>query len=511
MKEMPSFKAIQPLLNICLENVTQNMDSLWCKHYMDHYGEDRKFYRYVLGPFESIPSKLLVLILQSLKEENRLRRHYLELLITPQLEHLDLSRESEDVSYPLQLAVTRCQLRTVNLSGCQKIPKQVYQEFFPLLERLRVLDVSQTKSGDSCLYILGAYCVELRELDITNCPVTDDGIRGLCVSKDDLGRPSSRLGQCKLIVKLVINYTKISSLGIQCALENLQGLKVLDCCSSVQVLAEMHQDAYQNQLPDIPQYQLIDLHCTNDSFTELPYRSGSLAAAVSLCSQLLKLNIVTLEGLTDGDLSALTGLGKLREFTIGASEVCQVSFPGGILPLLQSFGNSLQRLTIAEFPKVNVRAITEYCPNLRSIELLMNADYDSHWVEEKRKPPTVPGLKQLETLQIVGHEDDSVPEKHLLLLLSSPCLVHIYLKDCSTLVDDNFRKAFAVHQFANLQHLELEQCHCLNPQSIDPLLNSSNPLKKLLLWQCRLLTRQTVTNWSRKTLKKKWKVSVEWT
>ena len=53
-------------------------------------------------------SKLLVLILQSLKEENRLRRHYLELLITPQLEHLDLSRESEDVSYPLQLAVTRC-------------------------------------------------------------------------------------------------------------------------------------------------------------------------------------------------------------------------------------------------------------------------------------------------------------------------------------------------------------------------------------------------------------------
>lgn len=53
-------------------------------------------------------------------------------------------------------------MKTVNLSGCSKIPKHVYQDMFPLLEKLQVLDISQTKSGDSCLYILGAYCMQLR-------------------------------------------------------------------------------------------------------------------------------------------------------------------------------------------------------------------------------------------------------------------------------------------------------------------------------------------------------------
>ena len=43
-----------------------------------------------------------------LREENRLRRHHLELLITIQLRTLDLSRVTEDVRHPLQLAVIRC-------------------------------------------------------------------------------------------------------------------------------------------------------------------------------------------------------------------------------------------------------------------------------------------------------------------------------------------------------------------------------------------------------------------
>ena len=51
---MPMYETIKPLLNICLDSVTQNMDSLWCKHYVDHYREKKLFYKYVLGPFEGI-------------------------------------------------------------------------------------------------------------------------------------------------------------------------------------------------------------------------------------------------------------------------------------------------------------------------------------------------------------------------------------------------------------------------------------------------------------------------
>jgi hypothetical protein len=53
-------------------------------------------------------------------------------------------------------------LKTLNLSGCQKISKQVYQEFLPTFEKLQVVNISNTNSGDSCLYIFGAYCKDLR-------------------------------------------------------------------------------------------------------------------------------------------------------------------------------------------------------------------------------------------------------------------------------------------------------------------------------------------------------------
>jgi len=315
---------------------------------------------------------------------------------------------------------------------------------------------------------------------------------------------------------LTTNYTKITAVGIQKALENLKFLKLFDCCSSAQVLAKMHQRAFENKLPDIPKYQLIDLHCTNDSFIELPYKSGSLQTAVSLCSQLLRLRLVTQEGMTDADLLALVGLCNMQDFSIGAGEVCQVSFSNGILPLLQFFGKTLQTLTIAEFSNVNVRSIIEYCPELRSIDLFMNNNYDSYWVDGKRKAAVCPALKKLQSIQLVGTlhddlEDDSVPEKHLSVLLLSSSLVHIYAKDCSTLTDNIFRKAHASHQFSNLQHLELERCHNFKPESAELLLNPSNPLKKLLLWQCRLISRQLVTKWSKIAEKKRWKLSLQWT
>ena len=53
-------------------------------------------------------------------------------------------------------------LKKLNLQGCDKISKQVYQDFLPLLTQLHVLNLSNTKSGDSCLFIIGAYCKELR-------------------------------------------------------------------------------------------------------------------------------------------------------------------------------------------------------------------------------------------------------------------------------------------------------------------------------------------------------------
>jgi hypothetical protein len=207
--------------------------------------------------------------------------------------------------------------------------------------------------------LIEAFLFSFRELNVTSCPVTDSVIQGLCLSIDDLGKQCDRLGQCKLLQKLLISYTKVTQKGIKMALENLPTLKVFECCSSVQALAEMHSSAFEHHLPDIPKYSLFDLHCTNESF-DTPYRSGSLGLAVSLCSSVIKVRIVTQVGLRDIDLLGLLSLENLRKLSIGGGEEYQITFDGGVAPILEGLGNSLTSLTLAELPCVNIRSITEY-------------------------------------------------------------------------------------------------------------------------------------------------------
>lgn len=123
---------LKSLLDCALENVTRNMEE-WCKHYIETYGKENKLYLYVIGPFDPLrefkclmcicrlycnikggilnfflASKLLVQIINCLKEERRLKKHYLELLITQQLNTLNLSRETDEISTYLRLASIRC-------------------------------------------------------------------------------------------------------------------------------------------------------------------------------------------------------------------------------------------------------------------------------------------------------------------------------------------------------------------------------------------------------------------
>jgi hypothetical protein len=153
-------------------------------------------------------------------------------------------------------------------------------------------------------------------------------------------------------------------------------------------------------------FALIDLHCDNESFNT-PYRSGSLGLAASLCSSVIKVRIVTQEGLSDIDLLDLLSLENLRKLSIEGGEECKITFDGGVAPILEGLGISLTSQTLAELPCVNIRAITKYCPNLRFLFLVMNHSYSLIWPEEERKPFTSkpikedPVLKKLESLHLV--------------------------------------------------------------------------------------------------------------
>lgn len=71
--------------------------------------------------------------------------------------------------------------------------------------------------------------------------MTDAGVRGLCVSVDDLGNASQRLGQCKSVVKLDVAFTQVTERGVEMALDNLKFLTEFECTNSVQVCKKRFQ------------------------------------------------------------------------------------------------------------------------------------------------------------------------------------------------------------------------------------------------------------------------------
>lgn len=282
----------------------------------------------------------------------------------------------------------------------------------------------------------------------------------------------------------------------------------------------MHKEALDNGIPYVPHYSLIDLHCTNETF-DSPYLPGALSAAVSLCSSLMKLRLITQETLFDEDLLCLVSCERLRELSIGSGEACNITFDGGIHPVLQAVGKTLVSLSLAEMPSVNLRTLAQFCPDLRTLLLFMNHNYSLACVEEERSPFTqqlvelsLPLLEKLEEVHLacVSHlwSTSVAPSDSLPLLLSSPTLRHVYFKDCPSLTDGIFQKLFESHRFRSLEHLELEQCNSITKRSIDLLFNPGNPLRILKLWECQSITCQNANDWRKKAKKKKWQIAIDW-
>ena len=51
---MPRGKRLKSFRELCLLNVIQNIDDLWCRHYIETYSKENRFFRYVVGPFDTV-------------------------------------------------------------------------------------------------------------------------------------------------------------------------------------------------------------------------------------------------------------------------------------------------------------------------------------------------------------------------------------------------------------------------------------------------------------------------
>jgi hypothetical protein len=180
-----------------------------------------------------------------------------------------------------------------------------------------------------------------------------------------------------------------------------------------------------------------------------------------------------------------------------------VSIRGGVIPLLQARGHTLEELYLSmEVTSEEVFRIIESCPNIRNLRLVIKStDLDTpEPVVDDRVHSSLCSPKEVFPLRMLEHVSLSsrvwrggvnrlhgalhftqfaISRKLLLLLLSSPTLTVISINECYTLDDKIIEEACAKNSFKRLTKLWLSGCSNVSQKGIDFFLNETNPLDNI--------------------------------
>ena len=354
-------------------------------------------------------------------------------------------------------------------------------------------------------------------MDVSHCKaVTDNGIKGLCSDEYVENDNTKRMGQCKLIHTLKMRHTNITKIGVKLAIGNLPKLRKFLFPRCVQILAELRRENFD--LGDLKTYPFTEFDRTDfldDSGNIVPYESGCLRLAASMCPSVNVVDIALPTGMTDIELQGLLELNSVSELIIaghflGASD--QITFDGGILPLLNAFGTrstvSLVDLQLVNLNIcVNIRAIATYCPYLESLTIIKNTSYSMASSEEGSlyKEAT---LKKLKEFLVSCKDSSDFSSEMFALVFSSSELKSLEVRGCDVLTDDVLEEAARLHQFQNLEVLCLDCCDCVTKKGIDILMNERNVLRSLWLDDCDMIRQQDVEEWNSKARKENWNISI---
>ncbi|XP_037068849.1 uncharacterized protein LOC119090163 [Pollicipes pollicipes] len=176
---MPHVFSPQSLEDLCFKNIGHNMDDLWCKDYNENF-HGKGECLYLLGPFSNLPGLLLSKLIRYLKMHGLLKIGHLQLLLDFSLVDLDLSHVSKNMGTVMNTIVNRCvHLRHLDLSGNVKLPLQGQIALFSTARQLESINLASTNTSDRVMSVIGAYCLQLRELNVAQSGVTDLGLTSL--------------------------------------------------------------------------------------------------------------------------------------------------------------------------------------------------------------------------------------------------------------------------------------------------------------------------------------------
>ena len=294
-------------------------------------------------------------------------------------------------------------------------------------------------------------------MEARNCPeLTDSGIKGLC-------------SNTQAIETLDIFGSKVAMNGIRMVLESFPYLKNFYCDFPTSLLAEVKGTMLQRLTSSVSKI-FLSSRISNNALLEL-----------------LKLN-------------------KLSELHI-ENNSGELTFNGGILPLLKHFGTSLTSLSIQNLHQcpINIRALVENCHKLESLTLVDIETISTEQSEDEPNPSkrmkTDPVLNNLKTLHL--NDCRHLTSEDFYLILASPALEELTLEEIDSANDAAFQKAENFHQFRNLERLKL-YCGNVTKAVIDLLMNDGNPLKEIEICCCHSFSGDDICKWESISREKSW-------
>ncbi|XP_033115481.1 uncharacterized protein LOC117115685 [Anneissia japonica] len=518
---MPEYRSPWTLQQVCLEAVGSNMD-FWCKDFADNF-QVMKAFKYFIGPFDNISSVVCEVLLEHLIGQRNLKRPYLYLLINPSLVNLNLSGCPHLVKDDIINAVlTRCKnLKSINLSGCTQVKKEIIVTLAEAYPNLVSLDLSGTKCVKMAARAVFKNCTNLKELFLSHCRIYDDDLSILIDSVNNKGTH-------KNLRRFDLYYTGVSCNGLALVVRSLPWVTILKHQDLVKCLSAVYDELIQagqgGCKPEKDVYEAEQSSC-NTGHKTFNFRSLTihehthtssrvLSNCFMLCPHLVKVEVLEVYGYDNKCFYEMGSLSMLQDLKIICNRNCNVDFVG-LLQALKKIGSNLKHLALADIEGLNPLKIAQLCPNL--IELYLTC-YDSkisfHGELDEDCPSQKICLPKLKMLTVGGNglAPRNITQPVLTRFLCACCVVEkLKLVQLSELTDTVLNDMFKVNEMPCLTSLDVSCCQNITSNSLDKLiLSQTNKLSSVKIIDCWNITQRDYSNWLATSKENNSSLKIDW-
>lgn len=336
------------------------------------------------------------------------------------------------------------------------------------------------------------------------------GIMSLCVSFD----PS--YVKCKKLYKLDISNTGVTCRGAQVAIENIKHLTFLDFPDICEAVCQARKNCDVYTKDDLPSEQILNLRYLTISqmkqyMTPIPH---SVKVAVLVCPFITEVHFM--RGATDKCVTLLSELQHLHVLHIGNSDEEFISFEDGILPLLQTRGNSLLDLSLHEVNKIDLGLIAALCQNLKKFSCLIAgypvAEFPMHTHPEIIASVNHDVFSKLEQVKLLIHTpENTFPAQYVkILTVNAVKLRELHFAFVHSLTDTVLDFILNANKFEHLENCYFESCNKLSGDSINQLIDVCQVMKSLVLKYCNEITRQDFAQYCKFCRDNNFEMNIEW-